>query len=33
MMLAEVAHSRLSADLQEKVRLVVEARHQRLFGQ
>lgn len=33
MMLEEIAHSRLSPELQEKVRLVVEARHQRLFGQ
>lgn len=32
MMLEEIAHSRLSAELQEKVRLVVEARHQRLFA-
>jgi len=32
MMLDEIARSRLSADLQEAVRQVVEARHQRLFG-
>jgi serine/threonine-protein kinase HipA len=32
MMLDEIAHSRLSADWQEKVRMVVEARHQRLYG-
>jgi hypothetical protein len=32
MMLAEIMRSRLSAVLSEKVRMVVEARHQRLFG-
>ncbi len=32
MILAEIAHSRLSAEWQEKVRAVVEARHHRMFG-
>ena len=32
MVIDEIPHSRLSADLQEKVRQVVEERHQRLFG-
>jgi serine/threonine-protein kinase HipA len=32
-MLEEISHSRLSADLQEKMRRVIEERRQRLFGQ
>lgn len=32
MMLEEIQHSRLSAELQDKVRQIIEVRHQRLFG-
>jgi serine/threonine-protein kinase HipA len=32
MMLEEIQHSRLSAELKDKVRQIIEGRHQRLFG-